>query len=32
MMFLYTILNRYTGLHNIYYTKLYIEKILYPLS
>ena len=32
MMFLYSFSDTYIGLHNIYYTKLYIEKILYPLS
>ena len=32
MMFLYTILDTYISLHNIYYTKLYAENFLYPLS
>ena len=34
MMFLYHILNTYLGLHNIYYTKLYIKSfcILYHKS
>lgn len=32
MMFLYPILNTYTGLHNIYYTKLSIRKLIYPPS